>query len=346
MAFASYENGFADEDEDGLDVFVRDLKTGTTSLVSRASGEFGDGGDADSYNPSISANGRYVAFESSAGNLGNVSNPYANIFVRDLKAERTTVVSRASGRKGKRGDSSSVEPSISGGGRYVAFSSSADNLSGKDNDSYDDVFVRDLESSKTVLVSRRGKKGPGGGANSSDPAISAGGRMVAFTSGADNLDPAGDDGFDDIFVRDLKASTTKLVSRRSGANGAKAKSNSFEPSISANGGLVAFQSDADNLSRDDNDDWDNVFVRDLGSKRTVLASRASGSDGEGANDHSHNPAISADGRFVAFESEAGNLSDATTTSSRTSSGATCARGRARADRIAALPPNTNERNHK
>ena len=264
VAFASYENGFADEDEDGLDVFVRDPKTGTTSLVSRASIvrrwrrrrllQPVDLRERPACRVRVERRQPWQRLESLREHL----RPRSEGSAHHGRIEGI-------GPKGKPGERSSVEPSISGGGRYVAFSSSADNLSGKDNDSYDDVFVRDLESSKTVLVSRRGKKGPGGGANSSDLAIPAGGRMVAFTSGADNLIPAGDDGFDDIFVRDLKASTTKLVSRRSGANGAKAQSNSFEPSISANGGLVAFQSDADNLSPDDNDDWDNVFVRDLGS---------------------------------------------------------------------------------
>jgi len=308
VAFTSEENNFTDEDKEGADVFVRDLNTDTTTLVSRASGASGAGGDSDSYHPSISANGRYVAFVSNADNLSTVSNAYANVFVRDLKTQRTTLVSRASGRRGAAGDSSSVNPSVSGGGRYVAFASAADNLSRQDNDTYDDVFVRDLKSNDLVLVSRRGRKGPGGGANSFDPSISANGRSVAFGSAADNLDPAGDDPYDDIYVRDLEAGTTRLVSRRSGANGAKAKSNSFQPSISADGSKVAFQSDANNLSRSDDDDWDNVFVRDLGSNRTLLVSRASGGAGEGADAHSHLPAISGDGRFVAFGSAAENLS--------------------------------------
>ncbi len=313
VAFSSTADNLSAEDNDpAADIFVRDLQTGTATLVSRASGPTGAAGDRDSEAPAISVDGRFVAFASEADNLGAENNdPAANIFVRDLQANTTTLVSRASGAAGPAGDLRSEAPSISADGRFVAFDSIAHNLSDEDWSGID-VFVRDLQANTTTLVSRAsGAAGAAGDGGSIDPSISADGRFVAFDSTAHNL--SGEDWLGtDVFVRDLQANTTILVSRASGASGAPGDLGSIDPSISADGRYVAFDSLADNLSAEDNDAvFEDTFVRDLQANTTTLVSRASGASGaaadSGGRDQSR-PSISADGRYVAFDSLADNLS--------------------------------------
>jgi Ca2+-binding RTX toxin-like protein len=130
---------------------------------------------------------------------------------------------------------------------------------------------------------------------------------VAFTSFASNLHPDDGDTTGDVFVRDLQANTTTLASRAAGPAGAKGNQSSAEPAISADGRFVAFRSWASNLHPDDGDTIQDVFVRDLQANTTTLASRAAGPAGAKGNDRSVDPAISADGRFLAFVSGASNL---------------------------------------
>jgi TolB protein len=315
IAFASDADNLSDADNDGFsNVFVRDTRAGATTLVSRRSaGEGGAGADAVSFNASISADGRYVAFASDADNLSDADSDAAlgvDVFVRDLKANTTTLASRQSaGEGGVGGDEFSNFPSISADGRYVAFVSDADNLSTADVEEVVDVFVRDLQSNTTTLVSRKsGSDGAGASDVSSFPAISADGRYVAFQSSADNLSTVDDDDVRDVYVRDTQSNTTTLVSRASGPTGAGADDASSEAAISADGRHVAFQSDADNLSAIDDDRFTNLFVRDLQASTTTLVSRQSAGQGAPADGTSGFPAISADGRYVAFQSDADNLS--------------------------------------
>ena len=288
---------------------LRDTTTVPLELVSRASGLFPAGNKA-SLAPSISADGRFVAFESAATNLVNDDDKaVSDIFVRDTVALTTTLVSRASGPEGEEGDGASLAPSISADGRFVAFGSSATNLSNDDLGGTSDIFVRDLVSSTTTLVSRvSSATGAAGDDDSYAASISADGNRVAFTSRADNLTSDISASSSGIFVRDLAAASTTLVSRASGAGGAVADSGSEDPAISADGRFVAFQSDATDLSDADGDPVGDVFVRDLAGAVTTLVSRAAGPAGAGASDGSFRPAISGDGRFVAFESGADNLS--------------------------------------
>jgi Tol biopolymer transport system component len=312
VAFVSSATNLSRDDRDGArDVFVRNLEQGTTTLVSRASGAGGAGANRDSFRPRISANGRYVAFESSATNMSRDDRDRVrDVFVRDLRGATTTLVSRANGRRGAPADGNSTGPSISGGGRYVAFESPAANLSREDDDKHGnvyDVLVRDLRRGRTELVSRRtGRRGAPASA-SAQAMVSGNGRFVAFDSGAPDLKPRGVRAVLEVFVRDLRRKRTVLVSRASGGHGAPARGTASQPSISATGRFVAFESPSPNLSRGDRRGFD-LFVRDLRRKRTSLVTRASGAHGKGANAVAECFSISASGRYVAFESRATNLS--------------------------------------
>jgi Tol biopolymer transport system component len=150
--------------------------------------------------------------------------------------------------------------------------------------------------------------GPGGvqgNEQSSGPAISADGRFVAFQSAASNLVPGDTNGAQDIFVRDRQTGTTRRVSVGPGGVQTNAEASSGVPAISADGRFVAFESDATNLVPGDTNGAIDVFVRD---RQTGTTRRISvGPGGVQGNSDSGGPAISADGRFVAFVSNASNL---------------------------------------
>jgi Tol biopolymer transport system component len=307
VAFFSRASNLHPDDADTTDdVFVRDLQTNATTLVSRAAGVSGAKGNSASTTPAISSDGLYVAFTSSATNL-HPDDPdvVPDVFVRDLQANTVTLVSRATGVSGAKGNSNSTGPAISADGRYVAFTSLGNNLHADDADSTQDVFARDLQTSTTTLVSRAtGASGAKGNGTSGGPDISGDGRFVAFGSNASNLHADDPDPNPDAFVRDLQASTTTLVNRASGASGAKGNQFGTSPHISPDGRFVAFGSVATNLHPDDADLFSDIFVRDLQTSTTVLASRSAA--GVKGNDNSVAPDISA-GALVAFASSANNL---------------------------------------
>jgi Tol biopolymer transport system component len=316
VAFSSDADNLSASDVNAhVNVFVRDTQTATTILVSRQSAaDGGDGGDGQSAFASMSADGRYVAFGSSATNLAaDDDNGETDIFVRDLQTNATTLVSRRSALSGNGpANDSSFNADISADGRYVAFESSADNLSSIDDNAVFNVFVRDLQTGSVRLVSRRSAGGPdggdGGNGHSRRPSLSADGRYVAFDSEADNLSDEDDNAVINVLVRDLELDTTTLGSRQSGA-GAGADGESRDAALSPDARLLAFESDADNLSTADNGNARDVFVRDLQTGAVALASRRSASDGgTGGDDDSGGAAFSGDGRYLGFHSGANNLS--------------------------------------
>jgi WD40-like Beta Propeller Repeat len=215
---------------DGAVALVRDLRARTTVVASRASGAQGAIADASPFPPSLSTDGRFVAFTSPARTLDpDDGDNSPDVFVRDLLEQTTTLVSRASGVSGAKGNRESIDPSISGDGRFVTFASRASNLDPDDAEPTPpdrgvgiepawDIFVRDLATGTTVLVSRAtGARGSDGNGASLAPSISADGRFVAFQSFATNLHPEDSDPRGDIHVRDLATATTHLRGPRPGS---------------------------------------------------------------------------------------------------------------------------------
>jgi Tol biopolymer transport system component len=258
-------------------------------------------------NAAVSADGRYVAFSSSADDLvAGDTNRAVDVFVRDRGTGRTERVSIVTGgAQARRSALGSDQPAISGDGRYVAFTSAASNLVSADTNGEPDVFVRDRVAGKTVRVS----VGAGGGQahrGSGLPAISADGRAVAFVSAAPNLVRADTNHALDVFVRDL----TKHVIERVSVSSAGAQSRggilpslAHRPSLSGDGMIVAFASRAADLVGGDRNRADDVFVHDRASDRTSLVSV----DSAGAQRRlaaSRAPSLSTDGRYVAFDSDA------------------------------------------
>jgi Tol biopolymer transport system component len=312
VAFRSEATNLVPDDTDTeRDIFVRDRQSGQVTLVSRASGATGVKGNRASFNPRISADGRFVAFRSNANNLvPEDTDELEDIYVRDLQTNQTILVSRASTAVGPKGNGGSFNPSISADGRRVAFRSEATNLSPEDPDAIPDIYVRDLQSNETILVSRAsGPTGAKGAGISEFPMISGDGSRVAFRSESPNLHPDDPDVIEDIFLRDLNAGTTELISRAAGA-GPKGNARSTFVSLSANGNTVAFDSLSTNLHPDDVDPAADVFARDVSSGALELISRADGAVGAKGDRGSAEPAVSTDGSVIAFHSVATNLDPA------------------------------------
>jgi len=280
VTFDSYATNLVPGDTNAsLDIFVRDLSTNTTTLVSASSS--GDRGNNDSGLPSISANGRFVAFRSIATNLvPGDTNDRRDIFVRDLLTNTTTLVSASS--NGDRANASSTLCYISADGRFVAFSSNADNLVPGDTNNNEDIFVRDTFANTTTRVSVS-STGNQGNQDSDDPSISADGRFVTFSSLATNLVPGDTNNKEDIFVRDLSTNTTTRVSVDSAGN--QVNSDSDYPFISANGQKVAFSSFAANLVPGDTNNGPDLFIADIGSTPGGINNSPNAINGTPGNDN-------------------------------------------------------------
>jgi Tol biopolymer transport system component len=308
VAFASLASNLVPGDRNHRgDIFVRDLKRGTTTRVSINSAG-AEANDGSIWLPAISDNGRVVAFFSRSTNLvPNDHNGIADFFVRDLKRGETTRVSVSStGAEQTRGsgvEELGIVPALSHNGRFVAFFSASTNLVPNDHNDTDDIFVRDRKLGETTRVSVSSTGEEGNDTSLFYPSISANGRFVAFTSWASNL-VAGDENrhYEDTFVRDRK----KGVTTRIRENNRSGSLYSGIPSITDNGRFVAFESPAPDLVKGDRNEAVDVFLHDRKRGRTTLLSVSS--DGEQGNSDSSFPAISAhNGRFVAFSSLASNL---------------------------------------
>jgi len=284
---------------EGLDIFVHDRETGTTERVSVAS----DGTQANDRSdvPFLSADGRFVVFCSQASNLvPDDTNGVDDVFVHDRETGDTTRVSV--GGAGEEGDGPSFPGNLTADGRFIVFSSLASTLTPGDTNGALDVFVRDLLNGAVERVSVAVAGGDGNEFSRSGR-LSAEGRFVAFESRADNLVAGDTNGHQDVFVHDRLTDTTELVSVAT--DGAQGNADSFSPSLSADGRFIAFSTDASTLAPDDTNGRLDAFVRDRLTGVTTRVSIAS--DGTQGNRDSFAGGITADGRWVAFTSDADNL---------------------------------------
>jgi len=276
--YSGASNLVADDTNNTSDVFLRDRVLGVTERVSI--GSDGSEANANSSLPSLSSDGRHVAFESGASNLvEGDTNAVGDVFVHDRVLGVTELVSIGGGRT--QANDYSTRPSMSGDGQYVAFESRATNLVA-DNSNSKGVFVRDRLSNVTERVSV-GNDGTQADGDSWGPAISGDGRFVAFPSAATNLVFGDTNDLEDLFVRDRVLGVTERVSVRSG--GTQANGESYYPSMSFDGRYVAFESWASNLVTGDTSAFGDVFVHDLGASTSVSRVAALGdsfTSGEGA----------------------------------------------------------------
>ncbi|HVL32231.1 MAG TPA: hypothetical protein VM600_01460 [Actinomycetota bacterium] len=299
VAFSSDASDLVSGDFNGVsDVFVRDLVAVRTERVPDASSE----PNGPSGWPSVSGDGRYVAYESAASNLvPHDGNGATDVFIYDRLTKATERISVTS--SGGEADGWSIRPAISPDARYVAFTSIAPDLVEGDTNGEADVFLRDRLHGTTEIISVSSSETPAVGGWSIDADVSDGGRFVAFTSEAANLAPGDSGSRTDVFVRDRVLGTTTLASRTT--RGSSGNGYSGHPSISADGSAVAFDSTASDLVVADVNGRSDVFVYDAASASIALVSRGAG-DLPGT-DHSLAPSLSGDGTSVAFASDAATL---------------------------------------
>lgn len=286
----------------GLQVYLHDLRSGRTALVSRA--DDGRPGERDSFSPSVSADGRFVAFTSLARTLDDADdNDSPDVYLHDRITGHTELVSveedgtSAGGVVGR--------PSVSAGGRLVAFATIAA-VDPEDTNETSDVYVHDTRTGETDLVSRA-EDGEAADAPSHHPAISADGSTVAFASAAGDIVPGDDDGHEDVFVHHREEGTTELVSQT--PQGEPGNDDAHSPSLSGDGSRVAFLSEATDLvpaMEGAAPGVDRAYVRDLDGAGTALAGHAPGrapGDGE-----ARAVSLSSWGRHVAFSDTSTDLS--------------------------------------
>ncbi len=311
VAFLSGATDLAPDIPSGLvNVFVHDLRTGTT--VDASVNSDGQPADASSFDPVISASGRYVAFSTNSSNFEDAIGTLgaAQVYVRDRSEGTTSIASVSdSGVPADRSvTASTLATGISADGRVVAFSTEANNLVPADTNYADDVFVHDMATGATQRVSVS-STGAQAASDSVGGSLSSDGTKIVFDSDASNLVPRDHIATYDVFFRDLTTGRTRLVSRSSGdKQGNNASSSGM---LSADGRHVVFRSFATNLVPGDTNGAMDVFVRDLGRGRTqrVDVTRAGAQAPLGSS--GDDVAISAHGRRAAFGSGSALVADDT-----------------------------------
>jgi Tol biopolymer transport system component len=281
------------------DIFVRDMQTGVVTRISDGPG--GSDGNNTSYGPSMSGDGRLVAFHSYASNLvAGDTNGAGDVFLWDAQnplLQRVSVTPSGGNANGH-----SVHSSLSRDGRFIAFASLASNLIAGDTNGVQDVFVRELATGITTRVSVDPGGAQGNGA-SDFPSLSSDGRLVAFESAASNLVAGDTSGMNDIFVHDrLTGATTRVSVSSSGVQG---HDDSWAAHISGDGRFVVFLSVAANLVAGDTNVRKDHFLHD---RATGVTTRVSVDSAGNQGDHiCYASAISVDGLVIAFSSMSTNL---------------------------------------
>ncbi len=278
----------------------RHRRPGDLTLISTS--DTGVKGNGSSSRPSISGDGRLVAFISGATNLHPAdTDAVQDIYVKDLLTGEVSVVSTTG--SGVKGNGNSWDPHIAADGSKVTFYSSASNLDPSDSDTTPDIYVKDLASGDLVLASASAT-GVKGNANSVGPMLSGNGTMVVFTSDATNLDPADLDTASDVYVKDLL--TGELILASTSDTGEKSNDFSTATSIAADGTAVSFFSWATNLDPADTDTLADIYVKNLDTGDLMLASTSSSGE-KGNADSYFDSRLSADGDSLVFDAYATNL---------------------------------------
>ncbi len=297
--YSAASNLVPDDTNDHADIFLHDRDTGATQRISM--GWNGEEANQSSYAPVISADGRFITFYSAASNLvPDDTNGVEDIFLYDRVSGLVQRISM--GRNGEEPDRGSFGPRLNADGSMITFYSYATNLITDDSNDRADIFLHDRTTGQTRCISRDSAGNQANG-HSYWPAISPDGLFVSYYSQASNLVAGDTNGRRDIFVFDLMAETTQRISM--GINGQETDGDSFHPAVSNDGRFIAFESESSNLVAGDTNGRRDIFVHDRFSGTTELISIAL--NGQPADGGSFWPGISSDGRFVVFESEAGNL---------------------------------------
>src|SRR4051812_14955350 len=299
ITFCGVAGNFPGNDDTYSQCYVRDREGRTTKLVSKGMGGAPSGPSADASDAAISANGRFVAFRSSAANLPG-HNGYVQVYVDTRRTGHTLLVSRTT--DGAVGDGATLQGiSLSSDGRRIVFGSQASNFPGAEP-GIDHVYVFDRGTKHLRLVDRTSDGTPADADSGLQQrqAISADGRKVVFGSAADNL--PGMPSTLDVYVRDVKSGSTHLVSRRK--DGDPANNNSVEPTISLNGRFAVFRTDASNLPHGDGSTGE-LYRSDLRTHELRLVSV--GNAGNPANQEAYEPVVSGNGTRIVFSSDATNL---------------------------------------
>ncbi len=320
VVFDSNSNTLVEGDTNyATDVFLRDTVEGTTVRVSEnADGSDGtDGSESTrgSRNPAISRDGRYVVFFTGNAFVPEDTNGSQDWYRKDLETGEFELVSIAT--DGTQSDDTGGDEqgpgagraAISADGRYVAFDSWASNLAENDTNGYRDVFLRDCTDGTTVLVSAPAGTEDNGDWNygSRTPAISADGRYVVFITGNDFVEADQNDNTTDWYRKDMTDGSLELVSVNpvglAGEDGMW--DNEGRASISDDGQMVAFSSEANDLVGGDDNDEADIFLRDIAAGETSIVSVSS--DAVLSNGWQEVCSMSADGTTIAYDSWSDNL---------------------------------------
>ena len=308
VVFTSYASLVAGDGNTTRDIYVMDVSTRRVTLETPGAG--GHSANGESVNPDISRDGRFVVFESIAGNLTNVefARGIPRVFLRDRQTDIIRLLS--TNARDEPANGPSTNPAISADGEAVVFISSASDILEDTAGSTGVYLIRLASNTRTrVDVTNQGQVRSG---QSASPAISADGRYVAFMSRADltprdGSSPADDapdgNGTFDIYVRDTVMQRTRRVSQ--GRGGRDTDGPSYHPAISGDGRFVAFVSEASNLTHDGSKRVAQIYLRDMETGATELISRApAGRPGDAA---CARPVVSGDGSVIAYQSLASNL---------------------------------------
>ena len=291
-------------------IFWRDRNAGITKLISASPA--GEEGNADSYAPAISGDGKTVAFESFSSNLvQSDKNGFRDVFVWHSTTGKIDVVSI--GAKGAEANAESYEPTVSGDGNFISFTSMAGNISPTDKGvSNNNVFLRDMQAETTIMISvDPGTKQGGGGSN---PSISYDGNRIAFYSHTSTLVANDNNGLWDIFLWEKDKKPLKRISLTADGKerdqGSESANRIVAPAISGNGLFIAYATTTSNMVPGDNNNFQDVFVYEINANTTIIASNSpDGKPGNGDSpiEQGEKIAISFNGKLVAFSTKASNL---------------------------------------